>query len=100
MFKLVYANDNLQVSPCLDAGWDTDEVKTAILDAGNAGTFSESALRGKQYEYVVENTLKEIPSGLELYRVAGKYRIWKVPTAIGSVLGSSARIGGKPCRES
>lgn len=100
MFKMVYANEKLKVSPCLDAGWDTDEVKTAILDAVNAGTFNKNVLRGKQYEYVVENTLKEIPPGLELYRVAGKYRVWKVPTVNGSVTGSTAGTGGKPCRKS
>jgi len=100
MFKLVYANDRLKVSPCLDAGWDSDEVKAAILAAVNYGTFNVKVLQRNQYDFVVENTLKEIPKGMELYKVAGKYRIWKVTAATAAVPVRTALKGGKSCRES
>jgi hypothetical protein len=116
MYKMVYANDGLKLSPCMDAGWDTDDVKTAISMAGNSGKLYRKVLMSGHYEFVVENNLKEIPKGLSLYKISGKYRIWKIPRFLfdenGAVIGGFAPPGaprgntavlggngGKPCPE-
>ena len=79
MYKMVYANEGLKLSPCMDAGWDTDDIKTAISMAITDGKLYRKVLMSGHYEFVVENNLKEIPKGLSLYKISGKYRIWKVP---------------------
>jgi hypothetical protein len=114
MYKMVYANEGLKLSPCMDAGWDTDEIKTAIRMAVEDGKLYRKVLQSGHYEFIVENNLKEIPQGLSLYKISGKYRIWKVPPFIfdrngayiggfvptGAPTGNAAAIGGnggKPC---
>jgi len=79
MYKMVYANEGLKLSPCMDAGWDTEDVMTAIRMACEFGKLNRKALLSGRYEYIVENNLTEIPQGLSLYKITGKYRVWKVP---------------------
>lgn len=80
MFKLAFTGDKLRLSPCMDVGWDTNEVKEAILTANTKGTFNIGAFRSGTFDYVVESDLKEVPKGMELYKVAGKWRVWKPST--------------------
>jgi hypothetical protein len=87
MYKLVYANDDLKLSPCMDAAWDTDEVRKTIRMACESGQLNYKVLLSGNYEFLVENNLREIPQGLILYRISGKYRIWRVP----------GYSGGKTC---
>ena len=114
MYKMVYANEGLKLSPCMDAGWDTDDVLSAIRMAVTDGKLYRKVLQSGHYEFIVENNLKEVPQGLSLYKISGKYRIWKVPAfifdkngayiggfvAAGAPTGKAAAIGGnggKPC---
>jgi hypothetical protein len=100
MYKMVYANDGLKLSPCMDASWDTDDIKEAIRMACESGRLFRKVLLSGKYEFVVENNLKEIPEGLTLYRVSGKYRVWRVPAPLRVPRGVSATLashGGKSC---
>ena len=94
MYKMVYANDSLKLSPCMDAGWDTDDIKEAIRMACESGKLYRKVLLSGKYEFVVENNLKEIPQGLSLYKISGKYRIWRVPTPFGLPTGNAAAFEG------
>jgi hypothetical protein len=100
MYKMVYANDGLKLSPCMDASWDTDDIKEAIRMACESGRLFRKVLLSGKYEFVVENNLKEIPEGLTLYRISGKYRVWRVPAPLRVPRGVSATLashGGKSC---
>jgi hypothetical protein len=83
MFKLIYTGDKLRLTPCMDVGWDSNEVKEAMVVANKKGTFNLAAFKPDSYDYVVESSLKEIPKGMSLYKVAGKWRIW-MPTKNGN----------------
>jgi hypothetical protein len=100
MYKMVYANEGLKLSPCMDAGWDTGDVKEAIRMACESGRLYRKVLLSGKYEFVVENNLKEIPQGLNLYRISGKYRVWRVPALLRAPTGNAAACeghGGKSC---
>jgi hypothetical protein len=77
MFKLAFTGTHIRLSPCMDVGWDTNEVKRALLVASKEGTFDLAAFKPGTYDYVVESNLKNVPKGMELYKVAGKWRIWR-----------------------
>ena len=77
MFKMVYGNDRLKVTPSMEVAWDTPEVRREILAAKSDGKPGNHLVESERYDFVVENDLKEIPKGMELYKIAGKFRIWK-----------------------
>jgi len=83
MYKLVFANSGLKLSPCMDAGWDSEALKAAILEADRSGRLDPRILRSARYDYLVESNLRNIPAGLQLAGLAGKYRVWKIPAAMG-----------------
>jgi len=78
MFKLAYIGENLRLSPCMDVGWDANELKAAYKVASKEGTFDITPFKPGQYDYVIEGNLKSVPKGMELYKVAGRWRVWKV----------------------
>lgn len=84
MFKTLYAGDHLRLSPCMEPGWDSREVVKAMTEAGKSGKFNTDALQTYPYDYLIEKNLREIPAGLELTRIAGKYRVWKIPQTMKS----------------
>ena len=77
MFKMVYGNDRLKVSPSMEVAWDTSAVRKEILDAKSDGKCGRQMAGSGRYDFVVESNLREIPMGMTLYKVAGKFRIWK-----------------------
>ena len=79
MFKLVYANDNIKVTPSTSIYWETQEYQASLSEAFHHGTLSPLILKSHRYDYVVEKSLKHIPAGLTLCGISGKYRVWKVP---------------------
>lgn len=83
MYKLVYANSGLKLSPCMDAGWDTEALKAAIREADKSGALDPRVLKHARYDYLVESNLRKIPAGLQLAGLAGKYRVWKIPASMG-----------------
>lgn len=77
MFKVVYGNDHVQVSPCMEPGWDRQGVVAAMARYESQGVLDPSTdLR--QYDFIIEDNLKQIPPSLRLYKVAGHYRVWSV----------------------
>lgn len=77
MFKMVYGNERLRIAPSMEVAWDTPEVRKQILAAKADGKLVAGMNEQKRFDFVVESDLKEIPKGVELYRISGKYRIWK-----------------------
>jgi len=61
----------------MEVAWDTPEVRKQILAAKADGKLVAGMNEQKRFDFVVESDLKEIPKGVELYRISGKYRIWK-----------------------
>lgn len=80
--KTVYGNNGVKLSPCMEMCWDTKETVDAVTSAQKSGEFNPNVLKFYPYDYLVENNLREIPNGLELVKVAGNYRIWKIPPAM------------------
>jgi hypothetical protein len=79
MFKAVYGNEGIGASPCMEPGWDTRELVKAMRDAQQYGRLNPDPFLLKPYDYVIENNLRESPPGFELVKLAGPYRVWKVP---------------------
>jgi hypothetical protein len=77
MFKGVYGNNHIQASPCMELGWDAKPLMMMIRESRQNGRL-DPKFDLKPYDYLVESSLKEIPRGLTLERISGKYRIWKV----------------------
>jgi hypothetical protein len=78
MFKAVFAIEKVRISPSMEVGWDSVDVVSAIKQASLHGKFDHNVLKANLYDYIIEQNLREIPSGLELIKVAGPYRVWKV----------------------
>jgi hypothetical protein len=77
MFKLIYTNDNLRVTPCQDIAWDTPVYRTAKMTALRYGMLAPGFFNPNQYDFLVEKNLTHVPEGFQLYTVSGKYRVWK-----------------------
>lgn len=77
MYRMIYGNDRLKVSPSMEVAWDTAAVRKGILGAEGNGKFNAQLIETGRFDYVVEKNLKEIPQGMVLYKVAGEFRIWK-----------------------
>ena len=82
VFKLIYANDKIRVTPGLDLHWESPEYRACMAEVIDHGALPSGILSGHKYDYVVEKNLKVVPTGLSLYRISGKYRVWKVPSSI------------------
>lgn len=94
MFKLVYGNERISVAPCMEPGWDTKELVKAMTVSMKTGTLDTDLFKVKEYDYLVEKNLKEMPKGFELVRLAGKYRVWKVPAYLRPNTGTALKNGG------
>lgn len=74
MYKLVYGNDHLRLSPSLDVALDTAEYRDTMKTSSRKGILSGDL---SVYDFLVEKNLKEPPADMALYKLAGKYRVWR-----------------------
>jgi hypothetical protein len=81
MYQMVYANEHLQVVPCQDVAWDAAAYRSLMMQSLTKGRLNPEApyVKGHPFDYLVERNLREVPQGLTLYKIIGRYRVWKFP---------------------
>jgi len=79
MYRGVYfSKAPIRVVPSMEVGWMRKDVQEFLKEL-HAGKLDCQELRKFKFDYVVENTLRgSTPYCLELERVEGNYRVWKV----------------------
>ena len=76
-----YNDTSLKVAPSFELEWLELPLRRVVAEVAKTGKLDCNALRGYQFDYVIETKLKEVPACLDLVDVSRTVRIWKIKPA-------------------
>lgn len=77
MFNTIYTGKNISISPSMEIGLTDREVQLQIKKIMD-GSLDCEFFEKYDYDFLVEDSLKEVPECLSLLDVEKGYRIWKI----------------------
>lgn len=77
-----YANPYILMAPGFEPEWLMPPLRESFVKTVKTGVFDCSTISKYPFDYVVESHLREKPACLDLYKIAGVYRVWTVKPGV------------------